>query len=316
MKKIIVLLLFICSIAYGQGEVIIQPQLWKLNLITNQLEPINAAWVIGDSLGQKVFWKVDSVNNYLVPVDSRFTLNKSLSGLGNVTNNAQIKKAASSTVNKIPKWNSTAGDELIDGYTAGTAANNLLQLDGSGKVPAGNLNFTIGTAANNVLQLDGSAKVPTANLPAFTNVITAFKAADEIVNNDATAQADDNLNFSVSASSVYQFEIFMKVSTNTTAGLKVTLSAPSGSRFDLSFFSSTTGSTSFLQIGYATTTNPLYIIDGTVAVSSADAFIIIRGTVTTSSTAGTLAVNWAQSVATVFDSKVLRGSYLKAIKVQ
>lgn len=42
-------------------------------------------------------------------------------GLGNVTNNAQIKKNASSTSGNIPAWNGTTGDTLSDGYTVETS---------------------------------------------------------------------------------------------------------------------------------------------------------------------------------------------------
>lgn len=37
-------------------------------------------------------------------------------GLSAVTNNAQVKKAASSTNGKIPKWSGTTGDAIVDGY--------------------------------------------------------------------------------------------------------------------------------------------------------------------------------------------------------
>jgi hypothetical protein len=39
------------------------------------------------------------------------------------------------TVNRIPKWKTVSG-ELQDGFDVGTAANNLVQLDGSAKLPA------------------------------------------------------------------------------------------------------------------------------------------------------------------------------------
>jgi hypothetical protein len=41
---------------------------------------------------------------------------KSQVGLGNVTNDAQVKKAASSTDGFVPKWNGTTGDAIVDGY--------------------------------------------------------------------------------------------------------------------------------------------------------------------------------------------------------
>lgn len=41
-------------------------------------------------------------------------------GLGNVTNNTQVKKAASSTNGYIPKWSGTSGDAIVDGYSVET----------------------------------------------------------------------------------------------------------------------------------------------------------------------------------------------------
>ena len=38
-------------------------------------------------------------------------------GLSAVTNNAQVKKAGSSTDGTIPKWSGTTGDAIVDGYT-------------------------------------------------------------------------------------------------------------------------------------------------------------------------------------------------------
>jgi hypothetical protein len=43
---------------------------------------------------------------------------------------------AANTDHRVPKWNGTNSKELEDGYDVGTAANNLLQLDGAGKIPA------------------------------------------------------------------------------------------------------------------------------------------------------------------------------------
>jgi len=48
------------------------------------------------------------------------SLAKSKVGLSNVTNDAQIKKLASSTNGNIPIWNGTTGDALSDGYSVQT----------------------------------------------------------------------------------------------------------------------------------------------------------------------------------------------------
>lgn len=48
------------------------------------------------------------------------SLTKSDVGLGSVTNNAQVKKTASSTNGYIPTWNGTTGDALNNGYSVET----------------------------------------------------------------------------------------------------------------------------------------------------------------------------------------------------
>lgn len=48
------------------------------------------------------------------------SLSKSDVGLGNVTNNAQVKKSTSSTNGYIPTWNGTTGDALNNGYSVET----------------------------------------------------------------------------------------------------------------------------------------------------------------------------------------------------
>jgi hypothetical protein len=50
---------------------------------------------------------------------------------------AAMFAAGSSTNGQVPTWNGTSGNVLnTTGYTVGTAANNLVQLDGSGLLPA------------------------------------------------------------------------------------------------------------------------------------------------------------------------------------
>jgi hypothetical protein len=49
-------------------------------------------------------------------VKTILALTKSDVGLSNVTNDAQVKKAASSQDGWIPKWSGTGGDTIVDGY--------------------------------------------------------------------------------------------------------------------------------------------------------------------------------------------------------
>ncbi len=112
-----------------------------------------------------------------------------LSGLTTSGGNTLVAAAAgvtgpgSSTLNNVPQWNSTSGNLLKDGLTVGTAANNLVQLNGSSQLPAvsGALltglppivsSSTIGVGAATVLIATGGA-VNSNNTTAGSNLNTA-----------------------------------------------------------------------------------------------------------------------------------------------
>ena len=67
--------------------------------------------------------------------------------LNNVTNDAQVKKAASSTNGSIPKWNGTSGDTIVDGYTVQTT----VRAAGSATDSAFATELAVRTAINAVL---------------------------------------------------------------------------------------------------------------------------------------------------------------------
>ena len=89
---------------------------------------------------------------------------------GNVTG------PASSTANDVPKFSDTTGKVLADGYTVGTAASNLVQLDGSAKLPA----------------VDGSrlTNIPSISNPSGLNVkITRLTTTSLTVTYDQVTEA-------------------------------------------------------------------------------------------------------------------------------
>jgi len=71
-------------------------------------------------------------------------------GTGNVTG------PASSTANKVPQWNNTAGTLLKDGLTVGTAASNLIQLDSNSYLPAIDAHLLTGFAPGKYHYVDAS----------------------------------------------------------------------------------------------------------------------------------------------------------------
>ncbi len=54
-------------------------------------------------------------------LSSNVTVSKSDVGLSAVTNDAQVKKAGSSTDGVLPKWSGTSGDAIVDGYSVTTS---------------------------------------------------------------------------------------------------------------------------------------------------------------------------------------------------
>jgi hypothetical protein len=57
-----------------------------------------------------------SYDNHIASTANPHGVTKSQVGLANVTNDAQVKKAASSTDGFITKWSGTTGDAIVDGY--------------------------------------------------------------------------------------------------------------------------------------------------------------------------------------------------------
>lgn len=79
---------------------------------------------------------VDVTANLVTSVNTQtgdVVLTKTDVGLGNVTNDAQVKKRSSSTDGNVPTWNGTTGDTLNDGYgvetTLAGGAGNLARAD-------------------------------------------------------------------------------------------------------------------------------------------------------------------------------------------
>jgi len=60
--------------------------------------------------------QLTAASDHILSTNNPHQVTKTQLGLGNVTNDAQVKKAASSTDGFVPKWNGTTGDAIVDGY--------------------------------------------------------------------------------------------------------------------------------------------------------------------------------------------------------
>lgn len=81
-------------------------------------------------------------------------------GLGNVTNNRQMKASATSTSGKIPVWNVTTGDTLGDGYSVDTTLGSS-----TGSIPTSSAVYT--AIANMASGIGGGTKPGVADIAAL-----------------------------------------------------------------------------------------------------------------------------------------------------
>lgn len=173
---------------------------------------------------------------------------------------------------------------------------------------------TIGTAL-----VAGSGITITVNDPSDTITIAAsgaagptlvMKTANENVASSTTLQDDDHLFFSVDANSTYVFRGVFWITAALAADVKFAATAPSGAT--LLFAVSGNGvarNDGLVQMG-ATQTSGAAIATG----ANTTANIMqgwFEGTVTTSSTAGTLQIQWAQNTSDVNNATVYAGSWIE-----
>ncbi len=143
--------------------------------------------------------------------------------------------------------------------------------------------------------------------------ILVAKTLDETVNNTATLQADNELFLPVAANATYQVEAQFLFLSNATADWKMGWSFPTG----LTMSYSTLGfnaSDVFGNTHVDQTTVPGYNGGGHGAIGGYDT-VQLLGTVKVSSTAGNLALQWAQNTATVTNTTVKADSFMSLTRI-
>lgn len=138
--------------------------------------------------------------------------------------------------------------------------------------------------------------------------VYARKTANETVNNSSTLQNDDHLFVAVAANAVYDWKLVLHYNSGTTPDLKVGWSVPSGSTMVWGgYIADTSGAvTSVANLSAAT----VQAIGGTGAAN----YQFFTGMIATSTTAGTLQLQWAQNTTNLSDSIMLAGSELILIR--
>ncbi len=144
-------------------------------------------------------------------------------------------------------------------------------------------------------------------------VVLTQKAADESQTNTTSLQDDDDFTFSVSANKTYEVYGVVRISTPAGAGLKVQLVAPSGTTEFVNTFANRSAAD---DVNYILDPLSSYNICGTSAMTPSGDVLLITGLITTSSTSGTLKLQWTQNVANATSTILYAGSYIKLTLVQ
>lgn len=156
--------------------------------------------------------------------------------------------------------------------------------------------------------------IPTAD--EFNKARAVVKAAGQIVNNSATLVNDAELLATVDASTVYAFTAMIFFTSGTTPDIKFAFTFPTGAtcawgHIGLLTSASPTGDADFGSYSSATSGVSGVSAAGTTGVQ----LVLLTGSISVGSTAGTLQLQWAQNTATASDTTLHAGSTLAITQV-
>lgn len=145
------------------------------------------------------------------------------------------------------------------------------------------------------------------------------KSADEHVNNSTTLQDDDHLTFAVGADEIWVVQYHLYITcTSATPDFKCALSVPASTTGKIAQHGAAPGNTvvegDMSSLSFATVTTAL-TSGVTASGSAAPAFTLFSASVATSSTAGSIVLQWAQNTATATNTTLQTGSFLVADRV-
>jgi hypothetical protein len=143
-------------------------------------------------------------------------------------------------------------------------------------------------------------------------ILTAYKTADETVNNSSTYQDDDHIaGISLTSGSMYLIELELAMSVSSE-GIKTQLITSQSVAYALWGLISNDGGGSFLYQTHSAGTNTTIPLRAGLPVTNG--FQSFKGTIETTLSC-TIKLQWAQSSDTAVDTKILKGSYLKLTKI-
>jgi len=151
-------------------------------------------------------------------------------------------------------------------------------------------------------RLDAFVKIVNAQAPYQTTIFTAVKTADTSKINDDTFAPDPHLAVALEANSYYTLDTFLITNAHATPDIKIR-------------FGAMAGATIYWTYSFALASTPKTGIDSNpIGGSAADRVGTIMGVVYTTN-AVTLILEWAQNVSDANTSSILKGSWIKCVKL-
>ena len=138
---------------------------------------------------------------------------------------------------------------------------------------------------------------------------TVYKTDDESVTSSTTVQDDDHLTLTMTTDAVYALDTFLDVEGDADGDFKLTFTGPSGASGSWTPDGISLGNSNNIgQIkrgrnGFGDTDSVGILPDGTIVTP--------RGQITTSSTAGSLTLQWAQNSSNETATTLKTGSWLR-----
>lgn len=149
-------------------------------------------------------------------------------------------------------------------------------------------------------------------------ITAAIKTTSEAVTSSTTLQNDDALFVSVAASATYRMDLLLLHDSDATAAadIKVGWTGPAGATMHWGVVGANTASTSSTTVPNSNMQTAL--ITETASFGGGDSTgttALVAGTLVTSTTAGTLQLQWAQETSNAVATNVRAGSHLVLTRI-
>jgi hypothetical protein len=138
---------------------------------------------------------------------------------------------------------------------------------------------------------------------------TVYKTDDESVTSSTAVQDDDHLTLTVAADAVYALDTFLDVEGDVDGDFKLTFTGPSGATGSWTPDGISNGNAN--NIGQIKRGRVALGTDDSVGVTGDGTIVTPRGQITTSSTAGSLTLRWAQNGSDETATTLKAGSWLR-----